>query len=77
MKSVKVLGPGCMKCKNLEKNVREAVSKLSGEYHIEKIEDFKEMAKYGLLSSPGLVVDEKLVSSGKVQSVDELLELFK
>jgi len=77
MKSIKVLGPGCTKCKNLEKNVRDAVAKLSGEYKIEKIEDFQEMAKYGMLSSPGLVVDEKLISAGKVQSVDELVLLLK
>lgn len=77
MKSVKVLGPGCTKCKNLEKNVRDAIAKLGGDYKIEKIEDFGEMAKYGLLSSPGLVVDEKLISAGKVQSVEELVELLK
>lgn len=77
MKSIKVLGPGCTKCKNLEKNVREAVTKLSGEYKVEKIEDFQEMAKYGLLSTPGLVVDEKLISTGKVQSVEELVVLLK
>lgn len=77
MKSVKVLGPGCTKCKNLEKNVRDAIAKLSGEFQIEKIEDFQEMAKYGLLSSPGLVIDEKLVSAGKVQSVEELVMLLK
>lgn len=77
MKSVKVLGPGCSKCKNLEKNVRDAVAKLTGEYKVEKIEDFQEMAKYGLLSSPGLVIDEKLISAGKVQSIEELIELLK
>ena len=77
MKSVKVLGPGCAKCKNLEKNVRDAVVKLSGEFNVEKIEDFQEMAKYGMLSSPGLVIDEKLISAGKVQSVEELVELLK
>jgi len=77
MKSIKVLGPGCTKCKNLEKNVRDAVAQLSGEYKIEKIEDFQEMAKYGMLSSPGLVIDEKLISAGKVQSVDELVLLLK
>jgi small redox-active disulfide protein 2 len=77
MKSIKVLGPGCAKCKNLEKNVRDAIAKLSGEYKVEKIEDFQEMAKYGLLSSPGLVIDEKLISAGKVQSVEDLVELLK
>ena len=68
---------GCAKCKNLEKNVRDAVVKLSGEFNVEKIEDFQEMAKYGMLSSPGLVIDEKLISAGKVQSVEELVELLK
>ena len=77
MKSIKVLGPGCAKCKTLEKNVRDAVGKLSGEYKIEKIEDFQEIAKYGMLSSPGLVIDEKLISAGKVQSVEELVVLLK
>ena len=77
MKTIKVLGPGCAKCKQLEKNVREAVSKLPGEFKVEKVEDYQEMAKYGMLATPGLVVDEKLISTGKVQSVSELMEMFK
>lgn len=77
MKNIKVLGPGCAKCKQLEKNVQEAVSKLTGEYKVEKIEDYQEMARYGMLSSPGLVIDEKLISTGKVQSVSELMEILK
>jgi small redox-active disulfide protein 2 len=77
MKSIKVLGPGCAKCKQLEKNVREAVSKSVGEFAVAKIEDFQEMAKYGMLGSPGLVIDEKLISTGKVQSVPELIDLLK
>jgi small redox-active disulfide protein 2 len=77
MKNIKVLGPGCAKCKQLEKNVQEAVSKLSGEYKVEKIEDYQEMAKYGMLGSPGLVIDEKLFSTGKVQTVKELIEILK
>jgi small redox-active disulfide protein 2 len=77
MKNIKVLGPGCAKCKQLEKNVQEAVSKLTGEYKVEKIEDYQEMAKYGMLGTPGLVIDEKLISTGKVQSVPELMEILK
>lgn len=77
MKSIKVLGPGCKKCKQLELNVREAASKLPGEYKIEKIEDFKEMTKYGMMGTPGLVIDEKLISSGKVQTIDELMDILK
>ena len=77
MKNIKVLGPGCAKCKQLEKNVQQAVAKLTGEYKVEKIEDYQEMAKYGMLGSPGLVIDEKLISTGKVQTVEELVEILK
>lgn len=77
MKNIKVLGPGCAKCKQLEKNAREAVLKLTGEFKVEKIEDYQEMAKYGILGSPGLVIDENLISTGKVHSVEELMNFFK
>ncbi len=77
MKAIKVLGPGCKKCKQLEDNVREAVSKLSGEFTIVKIDDYQEMAKYGMLATPGLVINEELFSAGKVQSIEELLEILK
>jgi small redox-active disulfide protein 2 len=77
VKSVKVLGPGCKKCKQLEQNVREAASKLSGEFNIEKIEDYQVMGQYGMLATPGLVIDEKLISTGKVYSIEELVEILK
>jgi small redox-active disulfide protein 2 len=77
MKSIKVLGPGCKKCKQLELNVREAVQKLTGEFKIEKIEDYVEMTKYGMMGTPGLVIDEILISTGKVQTVVELIEILK
>jgi len=77
MKDIKVLGPGCTKCKQLEKNVQEAVSKLTGEFKVEKVEDYQEMAKYGMLGTPGLVIDGKLISTGKVQTVQELVEILK
>jgi small redox-active disulfide protein 2 len=77
VKSVKVLGPGCKKCKQLEQNVREAASKLSGEFNIEKIEDYQVMGQYGMLATPGLVIDEKLISTGKVYSIEELIEILK
>lgn len=77
MKVIKVLGPGCKKCKLLEQNVKDAVTGLQGEFEIQKIEDMEQMMKYNIMSSPGLVVDEKLVMTGKVPSVDELRELLK
>jgi small redox-active disulfide protein 2 len=77
MKTIKVLGPGCKKCKLLEQNVREAVAALGGEFEIHKIEDIEKMMQYNILSSPGLVVDEKLVLAGRVASVDELKEILR
>jgi small redox-active disulfide protein 2 len=72
MKTIKVLGPGCKKCKQLEQNVRDAVAALGAEMQVIKVEDMQEMMKYGIMSSPGLVVDEKVLLTGKVPSIDEL-----
>lgn len=77
MKVIKVLGPGCKKCKLLEQNVKDAISVLSGDFEVQKIEDMEAMMKYNMMSSPGLVVDEKLIMTGKVPSVDELREILK
>jgi len=77
MKTIKVLGPGCTKCKNLEKNVRDAVAGLLGDFEVQKIDSLEEMMKYNILSSPALVIDEKLVATGKVLSVSELMDLLK
>jgi small redox-active disulfide protein 2 len=77
MKTIKVLGPGCKKCKLLSQNVMDAVSGLPGEFYIQKIEDMEAMMKYNMMSSPGLVIDEKLIITGKVPTVDELRDLLK
>lgn len=77
MKTIKVLGPGCRKCKLLEQNVRDAVAALKGDFEIQKIEDLEQMMKYNIMSSPGLVVDEKLLMAGKVPTVDELKEILQ
>jgi small redox-active disulfide protein 2 len=67
-----VAGPGCARCASLERNVIEAVTELGIEASISKLKDFKEFAKYGILMTPALVVDGKVVVTGKVPSVDEL-----
>ncbi len=73
---IKVLGPGCPNCKRLEKNVREAVKKLLLDAEVFKVTDLAEMMKYGMMGSPGLVIDDELVSTGKVMNVETLVKLL-
>lgn len=73
---IKVLGTGCAKCNQLEKVTREAVSKAGIEAEIIKVEDIMEIMQAGVMSTPALVVDEKVVVSGKVPSVDEVINLI-
>lgn len=75
--NVKILGVGCPNCKKLEKNAREAVSKLSLEAEFEKITNPKDFSVYGIMKTPGLVIDGKVVSYGKVTSVDEIVEIIQ
>ncbi len=76
MKSVKVLGTGCPKCRKLEEHVREAASRLGTEMAIEKVTGVADIVRYGVMITPALVVDGKVVSVGKVPSVEELVELL-
>lgn len=64
MKSVKVYGPGCKRCEATEKMVRDAASKLGIEVTVEKVSDAKSIAMAGIMSTPGLTVDGKLVHAG-------------
>ncbi len=73
---IKVLGPGCRNCKNLERVARQAAEELGLDATVEKVTDYPTIVGYGVLSTPGLVVDERLVSSGRVPSVDEVRELL-
>jgi len=74
---IKVLGTGCPKCKTLERNVREAVSKLNIQADITKEEDIVNIMNYGIMRTPGLVIDEKVVSSGHLLSVSQVKEMLK
>lgn len=74
--SIKVLGTGCAKCENLEQNTKKAVAELNLDATIEKVEDIQEIMKYGILSTPGLIINEKTVLSGRVPKIDELKELI-
>jgi small redox-active disulfide protein 2 len=75
--SVKVLGKGCANCQKLETLAREAVAELGIEATVEHVHDFKQIAAYGVMSTPGLVVDEKVVSTGRVPSKAEVAGWIK
>ena len=73
---IKVLGGGCANCHNLEANARAAAAQLGVEATFELSGDRSVYARYGLLATPGLVVDDKLVSGGRVPSVAEITTLL-
>jgi small redox-active disulfide protein 2 len=66
VKVIEVLGPGCNNCQRLEANAREAVAQAGVEAEIVKITDYAEIASRGVMSTPGLVIDGKVVSTGKI-----------
>ena len=72
MLTVKVLGPGCENCVNLASLAQQAINSLSIEAKVEKVTDYAEFVKYRLLMTPGLVINEKLVSAGRVPSEAEI-----
>jgi small redox-active disulfide protein 2 len=73
---IKVLGPGCANCKHLERVTREAVASLGLEATIEKVEDYPTIAAYGVMSTPALVIDERVVVSGRVPNATQVRELL-
>ena len=73
---IKILGPGCAKCNTLEKMTREVVEKTGINATITKVEDIMEIMKYGVMSTPALVVDEKVLVKGRVPSSDEIKQLL-
>lgn len=75
--NVKVLGGGCSKCETLLANAKEAVAKANVEAEVEYITDFSVIADYGIMSTPALIIDEKIVSMGKVLKSSEIEKLLK
>jgi small redox-active disulfide protein 2 len=73
---IKILGPGCKNCANLERVARQAADELGIEATIEKVTDFPTIVGYGVMSTPGLVVDEEVVVSGRVPTVRAVKELL-
>lgn len=72
MLNVKILGPGCANCKKLEAVAREAASAAGVQAEFEKVSDMKQIMRYDLLSTPGLVINDTLVSSGRIPTVAEV-----
>jgi small redox-active disulfide protein 2 len=71
--TIEILGTGCSKCVRLEAVVKQAISKSGKFVTLEKVDDIMKIMQYQVLSTPGLVVDGKVVSTGKVLNVDEVL----
>ncbi len=75
--AIAVLGSGCKSCITLEANVKEALQKMGQDAEVAHITDFAEIANYGVMSTPALVVDGKVVSVGKVLKADEVVDLLQ
>jgi len=72
VKAIQVLGTGCNNCIRLEKNAREAVAATGVDAEITKVTDYAEIMAFGIMSTPGLVIDGRVVSSGRVPSADDI-----
>ena len=75
--NIKILGTGCAKCHSLEKIVKEVVAELHLDATVEEVKDMKQILDYKILMSPGLVINEKVVLSGKVPNKAEMERILK
>ena len=74
---IKILGPGCKNCVTLEKNTRRALERLHADAEVVKVTDYADIAAYGIMSTPGLVIDEEVVVSGRVPKPDEIADILQ
>ncbi|MFL7813508.1 MAG: thioredoxin family protein [Anaerolineales bacterium] len=72
MLNIKILGTGCPNCKKLEEEARKAASNMAIEAEIQKVTDYQEIMHYDVISTPGLVINEKVYSSGRIPSQAEI-----
>ena len=73
---IKILGTGCPNCRTLEKTTRNAVAEMGVNANIEKVEDIQQIMSYGIMRTPGLVIDGKVAVYGRVPSITEIKELI-
>ena len=74
--NIKVLGPGCTRCHTLEKTVKEVVNELQIDATVEEVKDMAKIIEYPILTTPGLVINEQVVSSGKALNKKEVMHLI-
>ncbi|MDP3587669.1 MAG: thioredoxin family protein [Sulfuricurvum sp.] len=74
---IEILGTGCAKCKALEAATKQAVAQSGMFAQIEKVEDIMKIMEYGVMSTPGLVIDGKVVSTGKLLTINEIKDLIQ
>lgn len=74
---VKVLGSGCAKCNQLKEATKAALEQLGMDTAIDHVTDFSQIAAYGVMTTPALVIDGKVVSYGKVLKTDEVVKILK
>lgn len=74
---IEILGTGCTKCVELEKNAKDAVAKSGKFAQVEKVSDIQDILNYGVMSTPAIVIDGEVKAVGKLLSVDEIVQLIK
>ncbi|MDZ4182860.1 MAG: thioredoxin family protein [Candidatus Cloacimonadaceae bacterium] len=75
--TIKILGTGCAKCKKLEENARAAIAELGIDASIEKVTELDDIMDYGVMMTPALVIDEAVISSGKLLSASDIAVILK
>ena len=73
---IEILGTGCTKCKALEEAVKKAVAQVGGFHEVKKVEDIVEIMNYGVMSTPALVIDGVVKSTGKLLNVEDIVEFI-
>jgi len=74
---IKILGTGCAKCEKLEQLAQQAVNELNTEAQVEKVKNLNKIMDYGVMMTPGLVIDDVVKSSGKLPSIDQIKTWIK
>jgi small redox-active disulfide protein 2 len=76
MLSIKVLGSGCANCHKVEELAKQAVAQLALEAKVEMVTDMKEIMRYGVMNTPGIVINEKVVSMGRVPALSQMTTMI-